>query len=779
MFLYYTIATLSVLLYLHGFFPIPARIATKPKYNNTSEAKPHNQKAVIVIIDALRLDFISEETTPFLAKTYKNTGCFTQLKVETPTVTLPRIKALTTGNVPQFIDIIVNLASPTKLDDSIIHRAHARKKNIVFYGDDIWLKLFPDHFKRSEGTSSFYVNDFKEVDDNVTRNVKHEINRTDWDIMILHYLGLDHIGHVFGPKSPLILTKLKEMDDIIEEIYNNSKQTLFIVTGDHGMRDSGGHGGSTFPETNVPLVVLGLPCKNDTFAQIDVPANLAVLLGLDIPTTSIGQLRSSLLSHLSLSRYLEALKYNTLLLREKTDLCEESIETAKHFHELYLMNKNEDLGNNAAKLYRDCSKKISERLLKSSVKQNVGSLFVATAMVGCVVLKILQKFSGVRTHHAHLEQVAMVTVLVVQFLELFSNLILMIVTSVIFLRNIVRFNLKHLAATTDLSFLTIVSVLHPLSFLSSSFLEEEHQFWYFFAGTFVSFKLFDEPRSWVLMFATIRFLRTINQVGDKWAAVPDLADWLLKRENHLFLQLACVLALSLSACSSFMLTKRKCMFIVDVLVLFLIYLYRMVVNENVVLGQVLWMLILLKFFYCSVRGHGLLPTWLLIANLLLKPYNLILIPMCVFASQHFHRALKAEDLVMAHWWMGNLLFFAQGHDNSLASVDISAGYVGLSNYEPALVVPQVLCHTYALPVLSHLLLFRNKQIDTNKCLSLFVMFRSYIIAVVFIVTFIHRHHLFIWSVFAPKIFAEASHFGFLFVEVSCHYLSQTINKFFI
>lgn len=36
--------------------------------------------------------------------------------------------------------------------------------------------------------------------------------------MILHYLGLDHIGHVHGPFSPLIKTKLKEMDNVIAEI---------------------------------------------------------------------------------------------------------------------------------------------------------------------------------------------------------------------------------------------------------------------------------------------------------------------------------------------------------------------------------------------------------------------------------------------------------------------------------------------------------------------------------------------------------------------------------
>jgi predicted AlkP superfamily pyrophosphatase or phosphodiesterase len=36
--------------------------------------------------------------------------------------------------------------------------------------------------------------------------------------MILHYLGLDHIGHVEGPFGTSIKPKLQEMDDIIDQI---------------------------------------------------------------------------------------------------------------------------------------------------------------------------------------------------------------------------------------------------------------------------------------------------------------------------------------------------------------------------------------------------------------------------------------------------------------------------------------------------------------------------------------------------------------------------------
>jgi len=79
-----------------------------------------------------------------------------------PTVTLPRIKALTTGSIPNFLDAILNIAesdtsSTLAYQDTWLSQANASGKRIVMYGDDTWIKLFPGMFSRTEGTSSFFV----------------------------------------------------------------------------------------------------------------------------------------------------------------------------------------------------------------------------------------------------------------------------------------------------------------------------------------------------------------------------------------------------------------------------------------------------------------------------------------------------------------------------------------------------------------------------------------------------------------------------------------------
>jgi ethanolaminephosphotransferase len=151
---------------------------------------------------------------------------------------MPRVKAITTGSIPSFLDVILNFAesdssSSLAQQDNWLAQIRAGRHGtntgkLVMYGDDTWLKLFPDMFTRADGTSSFFVSvsthrcdlscsskvdsisrknrtklyflqDFTEVDQNVTRHVPEELVKDDWDAMILHYLGLDHIGHKAGP----------------------------------------------------------------------------------------------------------------------------------------------------------------------------------------------------------------------------------------------------------------------------------------------------------------------------------------------------------------------------------------------------------------------------------------------------------------------------------------------------------------------------------------------------------------------------------------------------
>lgn len=94
---------------------------------------------------------------------------------------------------------------------------------------------------------------------------------------------------------------------------------LKIFISIEGMRDSGGHGGSSHAERNVPIVFIGPSChqSNDSFNQIDISPTLSVLFGLPIPASSIGALIPDFLTELSMEQKLYAYFYNGKRLLDK------------------------------------------------------------------------------------------------------------------------------------------------------------------------------------------------------------------------------------------------------------------------------------------------------------------------------------------------------------------------------------------------------------------------------------------------------------------------------
>jgi ethanolaminephosphotransferase len=70
---------------------------------------------------------------------------------------------MTTGTVPNFVDVALNLGSSKIMEDNLLLQARDHDMKLIFYGDETWLKLFPNVFTRSEGTTSFFVSDFTEV----------------------------------------------------------------------------------------------------------------------------------------------------------------------------------------------------------------------------------------------------------------------------------------------------------------------------------------------------------------------------------------------------------------------------------------------------------------------------------------------------------------------------------------------------------------------------------------------------------------------------------------
>ncbi|CAJ2506873.1 Uu.00g080590.m01.CDS01 [Anthostomella pinea] len=314
----------AILIFATGFFPYKPFLPGLAEYEDLEYGSPPAapfDRLVFMVVDALRSDFVYLEGSGFeFTQSLIANGVAIPFTAHatSPTITMPRIKAMTTGSTPSFLDAILSFdeadtSSTLAVQDTWLAQMKAKDTGkLIMYGDDTWLKLFPGTFDRAEGTTSFFVSDFTEVDNNVTRHIADELRNDDWNTMVLHYLGLDHIGHKTGPRGPNMIPKQREMDGIVRQIYEametqpHLQSTLLVFCGDHGMNDAGNHGASSPGETSAALVFVSPKLKTvsqgiktpadyvedfqyySVVEQSDLAPTLAALLGFPIPKNSLG-----------------------------------------------------------------------------------------------------------------------------------------------------------------------------------------------------------------------------------------------------------------------------------------------------------------------------------------------------------------------------------------------------------------------------------------------------------------------------------------------------------
>lgn len=444
--------------------PLPAQYAGDLHTSAASQdvAPPRAfDRLVVVLIDALRADMVLGSDAMYdstaeqhHAKAELNAHMpYTRSLVDSqhamgyvgyasvPTVTMPRLKALLTGKSPAFIDILKNFNSAALENENLMQFFARDGFRLVFYGDDTWLKLFPREtnvFQRADGTSGFFTRDTVEVDMNVTRHLAQELDSAmqhersrDWDVLVLHYLGLDHVGHLRGPRSSLMQHKLHEMDQTVQLIHESVQQqdamrmarnssarpSLILLCSDHGMSEGGNHGGATVEESSALMMFLsGASDASNTppdrskqgkkRLQVDLVPTLASLFQLRIPTYSTGVLVdevvqafqstpnsyvTALLANLQQLYALTTVRFHASSLKEFDQEFGAVMEEARNFVQKQQQLELKLDGRMVQELQRAC------HVLQDKVTQSDGSEYDVNKVFGglalllvCVVLALHQ-----------------------------------------------------------------------------------------------------------------------------------------------------------------------------------------------------------------------------------------------------------------------------------------------------------------------------------------------------------------------------------------------------
>ncbi|CAG2112137.1 unnamed protein product, partial [Medioppia subpectinata] len=583
----------------------------------TTTAKPMFNKLVLVVIDALRHDFIPSidrppksvqsgdrrhrhrrasgdsggHRMPFTESIMQTNGVGLVSISATPTVTMPRIKAMISGTLPSFMDFILNLSAYRFNGENIVENAFKANKKTVFFGDDTWIQLLPKEvFAKYNGTSSFFATDYTEVDTNVTYCVRRELKALhEWDVMITHYLGVDHIGHSHGGyHSKLMPKKLLEMDAVVESIYTRvsapdvREPYLVVITGDHGMTDIGNHGGNTPAETDTALVFLTTngtkvgpkPVKAspdgraERVLQVDISPTLSALIGLPLPNKSIGKVMLNVLDALSMPTdqqlchmFANAVQISRLLPELSADH-KSAAEKAFKFHTKLMANQT-DTTFNADYHYKTAAD--SYDTLIASIQLKLMTKYTEKSFFSLITLSLL---------------FAIVSIVGFAFID-YRNRCSILWTKVKDIQTV---------------FAIVVVALNCVLLLSTSYMEYEHYFWYYMTSTIAFIQLAIAVRnhyrsahpaivSLVDPFTTLQentllqmlavvLILILARVCNYWNVLngEDIGQWLNKSDNKRVL--SALVICSLIAISYLMSTKRfgkqQCLLISG---LFWVYLY--------------------------------------------------------------------------------------------------------------------------------------------------------------------------------------------------------------
>ncbi|CAI2164269.1 7264_t:CDS:10 [Funneliformis geosporum] len=553
---------LGIFFFAKGFFPYKANLSGLSSINDlpplpTGEKilppKPKFDRLVFMLIDALRSDFVFGKNSglKFVQSLISEKLAIPYTAIATaPTVTLPRIKALTTGTVPNFLDAILNIAesdnssSLASQDNWLVQLKNVGNKSISFFGDDTWIKLFPGLFHETDGTTSFFAADTVEVDVNVTRNVAPQLSKSEWDVLIFHYLGLDHIGHSSGPRSPLMLPKQHEMDEVVKMIYEtileqdkkrirddlNAKPTLFVLCGDHGMNEAGNHGGSSIGEISTAFVFMSsefISMKHvpETFSipndehsmsfykvinQVDYVSTISYLFGVPIPKNNLGILLLDLIGDIDALEKLRALQLNAHQIAGILQSIWSSFDRNPNVAQSEL---DCDINSDDDQVQLQC-------LYSRAYYNHAKSLeFKDISYINDALSFYNKSSSRLSSSFSDYDLVSMFVGLCFMILAVTFYLVTMVKSYVQWNK---RFNIQSKNLQTHLELLSILGTVgFCFTLFASSYIEEEHQFWSSIKTPFIK-------QAFVLVckMILIRLIRAWNQTGQKFAGEIDIRFYL-------------------------------------------------------------------------------------------------------------------------------------------------------------------------------------------------------------------------------------------------------------
>lgn len=264
-------------------------------------AAPRAKHVFIISFDQANPDLIQEADMPTFHRLAAEGAHTWNAYTIVPCTTLPAHTSMLTGVGPQVHQLLWNSYQPTNglvRVPTIFSLAKERGlKTAMFVGKE--------KFKHLELPGSLDVFVWPQPDDgakSVAKAFAAEVEKLKPNLCFIHFPDPDTVGHKTGSHSPEKVQALKDCDEALKTIQEAivaagiAKQSVLILTADHGSHDSQDKDGKTIGVHNttdpadvlIPWVVWGKGVKKDfaitmPVVQYDTAATALWLLGVPLP----------------------------------------------------------------------------------------------------------------------------------------------------------------------------------------------------------------------------------------------------------------------------------------------------------------------------------------------------------------------------------------------------------------------------------------------------------------------------------------------------------------
>lgn len=270
----------------YGFFSSPRAKIVENGLDRAQLNSVVKGRLLVILVDASRSEnMFSDAYMPFV-NAMRSHSAWGYSHVSSFPMSIAGDHAIFEGNIDSLLSIKDDFNPAPSRHENLFGRLHQEGKRIVLAGDLIHLTYGKYAINKDYHRLSRSFVDCKGDAAAVFDYAYHALRSKHWDVSVVQFVSLDHLGHLETPSSPNNRALYRDIDGYIERLVSlTDKNDTILITAEHGIDKRGFHIDRSPSVIETPFVLVGphvqYRAKPYHVLQIDWAPTLSILGGVN------------------------------------------------------------------------------------------------------------------------------------------------------------------------------------------------------------------------------------------------------------------------------------------------------------------------------------------------------------------------------------------------------------------------------------------------------------------------------------------------------------------